>query len=174
MLRLKIMFLKNYTSNVPVCDTVYRIEKVLIRCGAASIAKEYGSTEGDIKAVAFQIETPSGKMPIRLPVDVDRALDALWMDYVGDDKVSPDGKSVAYPSSNRKKKRRGDFIEQAQRTAWKIVQDWVEVQMSMIQLKQADTLEVFMAYVITDTGETMYRRALAGNGFKQLAAPQSK
>ncbi len=28
------MYLKNYTSNVPEQETVHRIEKVLIRCGA--------------------------------------------------------------------------------------------------------------------------------------------
>lgn len=27
------MFLKNYTSNVPVSQTIYRIEQVLIKCG---------------------------------------------------------------------------------------------------------------------------------------------
>lgn len=159
------MFLKNYTSNVPVSETVLRIEKVLIRCGAASVNKEYVGTKGVIAALSFEIETPSGKVPVRLPVDVSRALDALWLNYSDGEKVSIDGNSVHWNS--RKKKKRSDFVEQAKRTAWKIVQDWTEVQMSMIALKQADVLQVFLPYVITSGGESVYQRMLGG-GFKAL------
>lgn len=35
------MFLKNYTSEVPVSQTIYRIEQVLIKCGVSGITKEY-------------------------------------------------------------------------------------------------------------------------------------
>ncbi len=156
------MFLKNYTSEVPTHLTVYRIEQVLIKCGAAGITKEYASTAGEIAAVTFQIETPtSGMVSIRLPVDVERAQEALWLDYVGSEKLSPDGQSVHWNS--RKKKTRAEFKDQAQRTAWKIVQDWVEVQMSMIQLKQAQTLQVFLPYVITANGDTMFQRITGAN-----------
>ena len=164
------MFLKNYTSNVPTSQTVYRIEQVLIKCGAAGIQKEYVNTDGEISAVAFQIKTPNGRVSIRLPVDVERALDALWKDYVGDDKLTDDGNGIRW--NNRKQKTRLDFKEQANRTAWKIVQDWVEVQMSMIQLKQAETLQVFLPYVITSNGETMFRRISGGNIAGLLAAPK--
>lgn len=156
------MFLKNYTSEVPTSQTVYRIEQVLIKCGAAGISKEYASTAGEIAAVSFAIETPNGKVNIRLPVDVERALDALWLDYVDGDKLTPDGKALHW--ATRKKKKRSDFRDQAARTAWKIVQDWVEVQMSMIQLKQAETLQVFLPYVITSTGETMFKRLTNSGG----------
>lgn len=162
---MTLMFLKNYTSEVPTSQTVYRIEQVLIKCGAAGITKEYASTAGEIAALAFQIETPNGLVSIRLPVDVNRALEALWLDYVGDDKLTPDGNAVTW--SSRKKKKKSEFKEQAARTAWKIVQDWVEVQMSMIALKQADTLQVFLPYVITDTGDTMYKR-ITHSGFAGL------
>jgi len=159
------MFLKNYTSEVPTHQTVYRIEQVLIRCGAAGISKEYANTAGEIAAVSFQIETPSGRVSIRLPVDKQAALDALWLDYADGEKLSPDGQSIHWNS--RKKKKKSDFTDQAARTAWKIVQDWVEVQMSMIQLKQAEPLQVFMPYAISGTGETVYQRMIAG-GFKAL------
>ncbi len=123
------MFLKNYTSEVPVSQTIHRIEQVLIRCGASGIAKEFVGTDGKIAAVAFQIEAPN-----------------QW--------------------NRRKAKRRQDFAEQAARTAWKIVQDWVEVQMSMIQLRQADTLQVFLPYVWN--GRETYYQSLKGHAFKGL------
>lgn len=158
------MFLKNYTSEVPVSQTIHRIEQVLIKCGVSGITKEYIGTSGEIGAVSFQIEAPSGKITIRLPADKQKAHDALWLAYVDGDKLSDDGNSVRWPS--QKKKRKIEFAEQAARTAWKIVQDWVEVQMSMIQLKQADTMQVFLPYVWD--GQRTYYEALRESQFKGL------
>lgn len=159
------MFLKNYTSNVPVSQTIYRIEQVLIRCGVSGIMKEYAGTDGEVVAVTFQIEGPTGKITIRLPADKGQALEALWLDYVDGDKLSPDGKSIARWGS-RKQKKKADFAEQAARTAWKIIQDWVEVQMSMIQMKQADPLQVFLPYIYD--GKQTYWQALRESGFRGL------
>ena len=129
------MFLKNYTSEVPVNQTIYRIEQVLIKCG------------------------------IRLPADKNKALDALWLNYVDGDKLNAKGDAIE-SWSGRKKKRRVDFAEQAARTAWKIVQDWIEVQMSMIQMKQADTLQVFLPYIFD--GKRTYYQALRESNFRGL------
>lgn len=158
------MFLKNYTSNVPVSETIYNIEKVLIRCGVSGIMKEYTGTTGEISAITFQIESPGGKITIRLPADKEKALDAMWLDYVDGDKLNAKGDAIEWGS--RKKKRRLDFAEQSARTAWKIVQDWIEVQMSMIQMKQADTLQVFLPYVYD--GKRTYYDALKTSGFRGL------
>lgn len=159
------MFLKNYTSEVPVSQTIYRIEQVLIKCGVSGIMKEYVGTAGEIAAITFQIEAPAGKITIRLPADKAKALEALWLDYVDGDKLNAKGDAIEGWGS-RKKKRRADFAEQAARTAWKIVQDWVEVQMSMIQMKQADTLQVFLPYVYD--GRRTYWQALQEANFKGL------
>lgn len=159
------MFLKNYTSNVPVSQTIYRIEQVLIRCGVVGIMKEYTGTDGEIAAITFQIEAPTGKITIRLPADKNKALDALWLDYADGDKLNAKGDALEGWYS-RKKKRRADFAEQAARTAWKIVQDWVEVQMSMIQMRQADTLQVFLPYVFD--GKRTYWQALQETNYRGL------
>jgi hypothetical protein len=157
------MFLKNYTSDVPVTQTIHRIRQVLIKCGAASISEDY-STAGEIISLRFSIETPTGTIGIRLPADTEKALDALWLDYVGDDKLNDKGDAIYW--NCRKKKRRADFRQQAERTAWKIIQDWVEVQMSMIQLKQAEVMQVFLPYVFN--GKVDYFTALKESGFAGL------
>jgi len=159
------MFLKNYTSEVPVSQTIYRIEQVLIKCGVSGIMKEYVGTDGEIAAITFQIEAPLGKITIRLPADKSKALDALWLDYVDGDKLTAKGDAIE-PCYSKKKKRRVDFAEQAARTAWKIVQDWIEVQMSMIQMKQADTLQVFLPYVFD--GKRTYYELLQASNFRGL------
>jgi hypothetical protein len=159
------MFLKNYTSNVPVSDTIHRIEKVLIKCQVSGITKEYGP-EGKIIALHFHVPIAEGKtLTIRMPADEKAALDALWLDYADGDQH--DGfKITGYPARSYKKKTKADFKEQAERTAWKLVQDWIEVQMSMIQMKQAETLQVFLPYV-WDGQATFYQR-LKNNGFRAM------
>jgi len=159
------MFLKNYTSNAPVSETIHRIEKVLIRCGVMGIAKEYVGLDGEISAISFKIETASGPLTIRLPADKEKAQEALWLDYVDGAKLNKTGDAID-EYGNRKKLRKKDFAQQADRTAWKIVQDWVEVQMSMIQLKQAETLQVFLPYVYN--GKRTYFQALKDSGFRGL------
>lgn len=164
------MFLKNYTSDVPVSQTIYRIEQVLIRCGVSGIMKEYSDANGTISALTFQIKMPLAEpWTIRLPANVQKAWDALWLNYADGDKLSPDGMSLLW--NNRKSKKKADFREQAERTAWKIIQDWVEVQMSMIQMQQADFREVFMPY-LWDGKATLYQRVQA-NGFAGLLPEKS-
>lgn len=163
------MFLKNYTSNVPVSETIHNIEKVLIKCGVSGITKEYGATPGEIISVIFHIQPdPSApKFTIRLPVNKERALEALWLNYADGATLSKDGQKIDDWNHRQKRKQKKDFAQQAERTAWKIIQDWVEVQMSMIQTRQADFVEVFMPYLF-DGKQTIYQRAIAAGGVNTL------
>lgn len=160
------LFLKNYTSAVPVSQTIARIENVLIQCGVARISKDYGFN-GDVVAIQFVIQPGDGapEMLVRLPADKEKAQQALWLDYVDGDKLDEKGTMVVAWGS-RKRKKRSEFAEQAERTAWKIIQDWVEVQMSMIQLNQAEYREVFMPY-IWDGHSTIFQKVKA-NGYRAL------
>lgn len=156
------MFLKNYTSNVPVSTTIFRIEQVLIRCGVSGIMKDYGINQKVI-AITFRVYLSEGKpQMIRLPADEEKALDALWKDYLGDD-LNSDGEAKW---GSRKRRDKNSFKDQAARTAWKIIQDWVEVQMSMIQMQQADLAEVFLPYFYD--GRKTYYQALKESHFAGL------
>lgn len=153
------MFLKNYTSDVPVHVTIHRIEQILLRCEVSGIMKEYGPG-GKVLALTFSVKFSEDKtVAIRLPAKEEECLSALWKDYVGTDEASSDGRVWSNP---RKKRTRNSFREQAEKTAWKLMQDWVEVQMSMIQLNQADIREVFMAY-IWDGKQTFFERLKSQN-----------
>ncbi len=160
------MFLKNYTSEVPVHETIANIERTLIRCRVSGITREY-DLEGGITALLFHV-TLDKTYSVRLFANIDAAQDALWLDYMGDDLL-PDGK-VRYGC--RKQKKRAEFREQARRTAWKLQQDWVEVQMSLIQMKQVDFLQVFVAYLYDPrTKKSFYQTLTENNGL--LALPSS-
>lgn len=162
------LFLKNYTSDVPVSQTIARIESVLIRCGVSGIMKEYRpNPPGAIAAITFQIKC-GNEVPttIRLPADEEAATEALWREYVGADVISKDGQEIW--SNNRKKLKRKDFIQQGARTAWKLMQDWVEVQMSLIQLKQAQFDQVFMPYIWDGRRGQSFYQICKADGFKAL------
>jgi len=59
--------------------------------------------------------------------------------------------------------------EQALRTSWRIIKDWIEAQLAIVDAELAPMQEVFLQYlVINDSGETLSQRMLNGNGFKQL------
>jgi hypothetical protein len=151
------MFLKNYTSGVPVSQTIYRIEQVLIRCGVSGITKEYSPT-GEVVAVVFHIALTGAKpVPVRLPADVSAATDAFWADYC-----------ETHKTEWKRKKKRSDFADQAARTAWKIAQDWIEVEMSRIQMRQGEPLEIFMSYVWDGNRGQTYYAALKESQFKGL------
>lgn len=100
--------IKNYTSGVPVERTINRIEGALIRGGAIGISKEY--REGLLEAIHFLI--PNIKGPgmtiIRLPGDAKAVYKAML------DKMKR-------PREETLKR----LQDQAARTAWKLIQDWL-------------------------------------------------
>lgn len=58
--------------------------------------------------------------------------------------------------------------EQAARTAWKNVYEWVQLQSVMIKLEQAEVVEVFMPYIYSmEHGKTLYELS-KDNGFQKL------
>lgn len=128
--------IKNRTSNVPVERTISRIESFLVSVGATGISKDY--EDGELKAVCFSVKKDERIIEVRLPARVEAVRETLL--------------------NNIKRPRRGTvekINQQAARTAWKLVQDWVEVQVSMILMGQAKFLQVFLPYV-WDGKKTFY------------------
>lgn len=145
------MNLKNYTSSVPAHQTISYIEAYLAECGVDGIAKEYDSTKRPC-ALFFRVTLGEKKFCIRLPAKIAEVQESLWRDYC--------------TSHSRPRKVKEDFAEQAARTAWKIQHDWVQVQMSLVKLKQVDFIQAFLAF-IWDGSQTYYDYLKAGK-FKAL------
>lgn len=143
--------IKNYTSGVPVERTLMRIEEALVKGGAMNISKDY--KDGALVAVCFAVLNPQSgqRLAVRLPVNADGVYQAMRS-------------AIKRPRSGTLSK----LQDQAIRTAWKLIQDWVEVQMSLIAMQQADFLQVFLPYV-WDGKKTFYT-ALKDQGFKMLTA----
>jgi hypothetical protein len=145
--------IKNYTSTVPVDTTMARIERLLVDAGATGIGKEYA---GRVPvSLIFRLPLGPGKpdVAIKLPANVSACVESLWKQY-------------RLTASARSSKTKEDFREQAARTAWKLQQDWLEVQISMIKLQQQDAMQAFLPYA-WDGNQTVYERVRDG-GFRAL------
>jgi hypothetical protein len=142
------MNLKNYTSSVPVNRTIARIEEVLAGAGATGISKDYAN--GKLITITFRVRLPdSREFSIRLPANTEAVCNTMM-------------REVRRPRRGTKDR----IADQAERTAWKLVQDWVEVQVSLIKMHQVEFLQVFLPYVWD--GERTFFTALKDGGFKHL------
>lgn len=144
--------LKNYTSTVPAVTSMGRIELCLVKAGATDISKKYA--DGICKAITFRMMVNNSPLFFQLPAKVDRCFDVLY-------------KEVKRPRPDTK----DNIRSQAERTAWKIISDWVEIQLSMILLEQADALEIFLPFAYNPQTDTTFYNQLKEGGFKALLGP---
>jgi hypothetical protein len=64
--------------------------------------------------------------------------------------------------------------ERASRIAWRILKDWVEAQIAMVETEQAEMGEVFMPYAIVNDGQTMYDAFVVRNEQLRLGSGKKK
>ena len=132
------MPIKNYTTKVDVFTSLGQIQGILVKHGAKKIMQDYDD-KGRIVAVCFAIETPVGKHAVRLPANVEKVLAVLHKQRVNCD------------------------YEQAERVAWRIVKDWIDAQMAILESEMVDIGEIFLPYMIaTPEGHTAYQMFAQG------------
>jgi hypothetical protein len=143
------MALLNYTTQVEALKTAGEITGILVAHDAKAVLTEYGANK-EIAALSFEVLTPHGVLTIRLPVDANATLNVL-------------------KKQHQLGKIPGRYVnrEQANRIAWRIIKDWVEAQMAILETEMVRMEQIFLPYVITKDGKTLYE-TLVGTGFKQL------
>lgn len=147
------MNLKNYTSTVPATTSMGRIETNLVKAGATDIAKTY--EDGVCFSIKFRMVVNTKPIFFLLPAKVDTCFKVLYAEVK---RPRPETKNTV--------------MQQAERTAWKIISDWVEIQLSMILLEQAEVIEIFLPYVYNPETNTTFYNELKNSGFKALPVSQ--
>lgn len=143
------MKIKNYTTVVPANKSVGMIEELLVHLGAERIHKGYAN--GKLSSISFSIKVGENVIPFQLPAKVE----FIEKQLMGNDR---------YPSQTKKDKTRA----QAERVAWKLIYEWVHIQASLIEMKQAEFLEVFLPYVYNHNEQRTLFEGIKANNYKAL------
>lgn len=136
------MAILNYTTSISTEKTAAEIQKKLAMAGAQAVLSEYDK-DGVMCAMSFRINN----IFFRLPINIDGVYSALCKD--------------------RNASKKFKTYEQASRVAWRIIKDWIEAQVAIIQAGQADLVQVFLPYAQDKSGKTVYE-AIKEGGFKQI------
>lgn len=129
------MPLLNYTTKIDADKTAQEIAKCLSAHGAKAILTEYDPEENYVSAISFRIDVNDKPITFRLPCDWKPVLEIF--------------------NEDRKIPRTSRTQEQAIRTSWRIVKDWVEAQMALVETRMVTTEEVFLSYAIMRDGRTL-------------------
>lgn len=127
------MPIANYTSTVEPSKSVNEITSMLIKAGARAIATEYD--RGRVTALTFALDFDGDTYHYTLPVHVDKVMSTLKAQKVD---------------------RRFLTGAHAERVAWRILRDWVRAQMAIIETEMVTTPQIFLPYMRTSTGGTVY------------------
>jgi hypothetical protein len=129
--------IRNYTSRQPVNLSIAKIQELLVANGAQAVLMNYEQGTGRIESLSFQISLEEKMLSFKLPVNWKKFQEVLQKDRV----------------------YRCDDIDHIMRVAWKNMYDWVDIQMTMYRLKQAELVEIFLPYVIVNNqGDTLYKK----------------
>lgn len=141
--------IRNYTSEVAATKSIAMIEAKLVAHGATDIMKQYDN--GMIKGMAFRKVHNMQHLAFQLPANVEQVYKVMLS--------AKGGRHTVTALQNLRK--------QAERTAWKNVFDWVDIQMTLIAMEQAEFAEVFLPYMLVGKDETVFQK-LNNDGFKAL------
>ena len=143
------MPLQDYSTKIPAERTAGDIVSVLARKRAVAILMDYDG-EGQVVGISWKVKTPHGDLPFTLPINVEAVHKVL--------KKQHQARQVPISATS---------IEQARRVAWRITYDWVKAQMAILETEMVTLDQLFLPYMVTRPGETLYERMLSG-GFKML------
>lgn len=144
------MALKNYTTKVPASRSVNEIQEMLQKHGASGCLVDYETGTGKISSLAFKVDINGQPWGFRLPL--------RWRE------------AQAVMREQRISKWRDD--DYCYRVAWRILRDWVDIQMALVELDIVQMQEVFLPYVVQKNGQTLFENIVTDPGLL-LTAPRN-
>lgn len=141
------MAILNYTTKIDAWKTVNEVQQILAKHKVSHFSIK---NEGSFPiALSFTIDYKGHPLNFLLPCNHEGVLRCLKRDQHVPSKFTNS--------------------EQALRTGWRIVKDWVEAQLAIVEADIAPIQEVFMPYLVINTsGETLAKKILEGDGMRLL------
>lgn len=151
------MPIKNYSTSIDAQKSAFQIMALLQKKGAHEVAIMSDAT-GSISGLTWYVRRGEIELPFRMPVNVKGVQDALVRDSKGRGK-----KVVAHSQTT---------YQHARNVAWRILFDWVENQMALLESGQAVMEEIFLPYMLVSGDRTVFK-ALSESHFKMLPEGES-
>lgn len=138
--KLNNMPIKNYTSKMPVAQSLVLIQESLVSHGAIGFMCEYEKGTGRIEAVKFLMEINDNKIGFSLPVN--------WRKFQA--------------ALKRENVNRWDEEDYCYRVAWANLRDLVLAQMAYVETEMIEIPQMFLGHAIGKNGKTLYESVLSG------------
>ena len=152
------MAVRNYTTQINTEKTILEIEQILIKFGAVNIFKEYQGSK--ISGLMFFLFKNGQKIPFKIPMSIEKT------------------RTVVKKAVDEGKLPRRYLIEplrseQGERVAWRIIKDWIDSQLSLLEMQFAEAIEIFLPYAYNVVeNKTMYQKFIEKTG-QYLALEQN-
>jgi len=121
----------NYTTTIAAEKSIEEIQRMLVARGAETIVVQYAN--GRPGALFFIIPTPYGKVPFRLPANIEAITRVM----------------------ERQRVRKQVPLDMAERVAWRIIKDWCKAQMAILETEMVDLEQIFLPYMVSQN-KTLY------------------
>ena len=131
----------NYTTKINAIKTIGEITQSLVERHANKISVDYKDSMP--YALTFQMFHNGNPILFAMPANIEGVLNVLK-------------KQKGVPKSHQN-------IEQATRTAWRIIKVWIDAQMAIIDAEIVEPAQVFLPYAITRSGNTLYEEIEGSN-----------
>jgi hypothetical protein len=159
------MPIKNYTTSVAEDKTVGEIMGLLAAKGARQIYISY-DTSGRPEGISFLVaiksasgEDPGVPVPFKLPCNFDGVFRALKSSYRD-------------RHAQARFERSPESRAQSRRVAWRIIKDWIDAQMALIEAEQASLAQVFLPYAVVHGQGTEGREITVFDKFLEQVSHQ--
>lgn len=129
------MAILNYTTTIDAFKTIGEIHSIIVKRGAKTIMTEYDD-QGAAVGLTFLIDIKGSSINFRLPAN-----------YQGVLRSMATSKNIGKTKINK---------DQAIRVCWRIIKDWIEAQMALIDADIALMEQVFLPYAVAKDGQTFF------------------
>ena len=147
--------IKNYTTQISALKSIGEIQGKLIARGARSILLNYDENK-EPESISFITPTKQGEIAFRLPANVSAVERLLFL--------------ARDPSYRRGDTRYQEGINiklhaQAIKTAWRIIKDWIDAQMAIIETEMVTLEQVFLPYMLVGDKQATLYEVMQSRGF---------
>jgi hypothetical protein len=129
----------NATTEVTVDKSIAEIMAILQKSGASEIMSSYNG--GAATGLTFVVNTKHGELAFKLPANTEKVYTIL----------------IAGRFDSYREDVKARVHKQAERTAWRILKDWVRAQLAIVQTEMVTIDQVFLPYLQLKDGRTLYQ-----------------